>query len=482
MNRWIVGALGGLMVACVALFATASPVVEAGHESGDQGFEGEALPIIFVHGFNGSGAQYETQALRWASNNYPKPVTAIDRVGLLFNAQMDAFIDGLLAETGDAKVYVLGHSLGTTLMNGYLNSSPARAARVAKYIAIDGATAANCPGGLDENGDWNVPCMGIWGRGNPARAMGPDHNIQFAEQGHTEVVTSAESFAAQYRFFTGNEPATTLILPEPPGQVEVAGRVLNFPANTGIEGATVQLWEVNSATGQRKYAAPDQEVVLDATGNIGPWAVNGQQRYEITVIRTDDEGNQAIQHFYYESWLRSNYLLRLNISPLGSALSNAIRAHAGPHSGASVVRQREWWGNNTVDPTNVDVLAITTTTPDGVVAHDDVATPGTAPYTASTIAMIIFDINADGVSNTDSLTPLGPFLSGVDVYMPAPADPPNGTITFALEQRRMDHSQVINTPNWSQEAGHFMTVNFREWTQDINTWGECMRAMPSPCR
>ena len=38
------------------------------------------LPIVFVHGFSGSAAQYETQALRLASNDYPNVVTAIDRI------------------------------------------------------------------------------------------------------------------------------------------------------------------------------------------------------------------------------------------------------------------------------------------------------------------------------------------------------------------------------------------------------------------
>ena len=37
------------------------------------------LPIVFVHGFSGSAQQYETQALRWASNDYPNVVTAVER-------------------------------------------------------------------------------------------------------------------------------------------------------------------------------------------------------------------------------------------------------------------------------------------------------------------------------------------------------------------------------------------------------------------
>jgi pimeloyl-ACP methyl ester carboxylesterase len=480
MNRIIVRLSRALGLATAVLLA-ASPAARAGHEEGDQGFDGEALPIVFVHGFSGSAAQYETQALRWASNGYPKPVTGIDRLFVGFSlSHLDAFIDAVLAETGDSQVYAVGHSAGTAVMTAYLNSSPARAARVAKYIGIDGASNTTCPGGVDLNGDPNVPCMGIWARGSLTRMVGPDHNIYLSEQGHTQSVGSPESFRAQHRFFTGHEPATTLILPEPPGQVEIAGRALNFPNNTGIEGAIVELWEVHPGTGARKYSSPDVEVVLDSTGNFGPWAVNGQQRYEINVIRQAEDGARQ-QHFYYEPWTRSNSLLRLNISPIGSTLSEAIRAHSGPHDGASVVRQKEWWGSNDVDPTNVDVLRVITSTPDGIEDAGNVATAGTAPYAASTIAMIMFDVDADGQTHTDSLVNLGPFLSGVDVYMPAPTDPPNGTVTFAHQQRRTDHPQAINTPNWSVAADHFMTVTFRDWTQDIDSWGECKSAGPSPC-
>src|ERR671911_408250 len=49
-------------------------------------------------------------------------------------------------------------SIGVPIASGYLNSSAERAARVAKYIGIDGAgsTPDSCPGGVDENGD----CLG----------------------------------------------------------------------------------------------------------------------------------------------------------------------------------------------------------------------------------------------------------------------------------------------------------------------------------
>jgi pimeloyl-ACP methyl ester carboxylesterase len=456
------------------------------------------LPVVFVHGFSGSAQQYETQALRWASNGYPKPATGIDRLFVGFSlTHLDQFIDALLAQTGDEKVYVVGHSAGTAVMTSYLNSSPERAARVAKYIGIDGASNTTCPGGVDVNGDPNVPCMGIWARGPTTRMVGPDHNVYLSEQGHTQSVTSPESFAAQYEFFTGTAPATTLVLPEPPNQVEIAGRGLNFPNNTGIDGALLELWEVNALTGERKKSAPEITQTLDATGNFGPWSVDAARRYEIAVTRQAPDGPRY-QHFYFEPWIRSDYLVRLNISPIGSTLSEAIRANSGPHAGASISRQKEWWGNNTVDPTDVDILDVTTSVPIysstwvgrafcamlGSAFPDlcdleslgNIATPGTAPYTASTIAMIAFDVGADGVSDTSALVTLGPFLSGIDAYLPAPDVTPNGVVTFHLDARRESRDQVINAPNWPMDGNHFMSVIFREWTQPIETWGQCKLA------
>lgn len=451
------------------LFAVAS--VALGGPAPASADHGSALPIVFVHGFSGSGAQYETQALRWASNDYPNVVTAIDRISAtpsVIYPILDDFFDELMARTGDDQIYVAAHSQGTAVMFGYLNSSPERAARVARYIGIDGLTSPTCPGG--------VTCMGLWARGNPARTLGPT-NVQLADQGHTQSVGSRESFAVQYEFLTGHEPRTTLVLPEPPGQVEISGRVLNYPANTGLEGSSLSVYEVDADTGARTESSPRHVAAIGADGNFGPLKVNGQQRYELQVTRQGPDG-PLLQHFYYEPFMRSNQLLRLNLSPIGSALSNAIQR--GPHTSVSLVRQKEWWGDNAVDPANVDTLHVTTTTSIGVEPAGNIINAATAPYAASTIAAISFDVGVDGVTDTSALVPLGPFLSGIDAYMPA-TDPPDGRITFAHQQRR-EGGQVIATPNWASAAGHGMTVTFRDWVQDIDTWGKCKRAVPSPCR
>lgn len=106
-------------------------------------------PIIFVHGLSGSGSQFESQAMRFTSNGYPQNYlnvleydTSTIVVGQpipqsFFNqiwGNLDQLIGALLNETGADQVDLLGHSLGTTVLQGYLNSSAARAAKVAHYV------------------------------------------------------------------------------------------------------------------------------------------------------------------------------------------------------------------------------------------------------------------------------------------------------------------------------------------------------------
>ena len=93
-------------------------------------------PMIFVHGYSGSAAQFQAQALRFTSNGYPQNYIAAHEYDSTFSINtMDDIHDGLdqliatlLEETGSDQVDILGHSLGTTVMRDYLESSPERAA------------------------------------------------------------------------------------------------------------------------------------------------------------------------------------------------------------------------------------------------------------------------------------------------------------------------------------------------------------------
>ena len=54
-TRWLIGVLAALLVW--------APAAEA---------KGKLTPLIFVHGGAGSGAQFESQGLRFSSNGYPR--------------------------------------------------------------------------------------------------------------------------------------------------------------------------------------------------------------------------------------------------------------------------------------------------------------------------------------------------------------------------------------------------------------------------
>src|SRR4030042_3199433 len=102
-------------------------------------------PIIFVHGFAGSAAQFESQAMRFESNGYPANyITAYEydsSPGLSPEfppadvlAGIDQLIATVLKYSGADKVDGVGHSLGTKVMQTYLKSSPERAAKVTHYV------------------------------------------------------------------------------------------------------------------------------------------------------------------------------------------------------------------------------------------------------------------------------------------------------------------------------------------------------------
>jgi pimeloyl-ACP methyl ester carboxylesterase len=419
------------------------------------------LPIIFVHGFSGSAAQFESQALRFASNDYPPELISafeydssltINTMTDVYN-NLDRHIAKVLAETGASQVNVVGHSMGTMVMHGYL-AFPWRAAKVANYVGIDGRTADAPPGG--------VRTLAIWaGLGTPGRQIVGAINVTIPNQTHVQVATSAESFVEMYRFFTGKEPATSDIVPEPPGQVRVAGRAVFFPLNKGVEGATVQMWEVDPDTGRRVKKKPEASCVVGADGAWGPFKAKGGCSYEFVILR---EGFRP-HHFYMEPFIRSNFLVRLNTSPPGGI--GDLLDMSDNHVNLVITRNKELWGDQGV---NNDVLLV-----DGV----NVVTPAGCAITKRTIGMFVYDWHADGVSDLSAPIPFLdalPFLTGIDLVVPA-AEPPDRTISVVLVPRGGGgRTQVINVLNWAS-SNHAVTVMFNDFLQDVNTWVEYVQSM-----
>jgi pimeloyl-ACP methyl ester carboxylesterase len=447
--------IGILFIALVLVLALVVP--SAVYAKGCPKLPSYVKPIVFVHGMSGSALQFESQALRFVSNGWPASYlfafeydTSIPDVegSTARIARLDAFIDDVLAETGTDKVYLMGHSRGTSESFAYL-ADPAHAAKIAKYVNIDGRTADALPGG--------VPTLAIWaGTGTPGREIVGATNIVLPGQYHVQSATSPEAFAAMYEFFTDKPPLTTDVLPEPPGLVRLAGRAVFFPQNIGVGDATIEIWEVDGDTGFRKHKKPEATYTVSGSGYYngawGPFKANGRKYYEIVIVR---EGFRP-HHFYFEPFMRSDYLIRLNTSPPGGV--GDYLDQSPNHSNLVITRDKELRS----DPGEInDIIDV-----DG-----DNVLQAVTPITKSLVGLFVYDYHADGVSDLTQPTWLHmlPFLTGIDLYLPA-ADPPDGSISVALTPRDGDGKiQVVNVPNLASSK-HAMSVRFNDYLQEFDSW------------
>jgi pimeloyl-ACP methyl ester carboxylesterase len=403
-------------------------------------------PILFVHGIEGSGAQFESQKMRFMSNGYPAgwfdevDYNSTRAVGdkSEVDQQIDAAIAGLELRTGKSQVDVVAHSLGTTVMYDYLTNGATaaqRRANVAHYINVDGQ--AQNPG---------VPTLAVWaGRGTPGRSMDGAQNVTIPNQTHVQTCTSAQSFVEYYKFLTDRRPGQD-IKPQK-GPIQIAGKALNFPENSGASGATVQIWPLN-ANGQRTSTAPLASVaVTDGStggGAWGPVTVQAGTRYEFALVTPA----LPTLHIYYEPFVRSDYTLRL-LQSVG--IEEYVGNRPGSASGV-VLRYKELWGDQGAES---DQLLI-----DGV----NVCTSVLCPISKQVNAFFAFDGNRDGqtdLSTPDPVLSELPFITGADVYMRAGA-PPNGTVSFQLISRGAGPIRTLNVPNWDSLTDGF-TIQWNDF-------------------
>jgi pimeloyl-ACP methyl ester carboxylesterase len=403
-------------------------------------------PMVFVHGGTGSGAQFESQKMRFVENGYPDDYVRVFEYDSTFSvasqdqvqANLDSFIAQVKQQTGRSQVDLLGHSLGTRVSQTYLNSSPAHAANVAHYVNIDGAQADSPPGG--------VPTLAIWaGRGTPGRSIGGATNVTVPNQTHVQSATSAETFAAIFPFFTGQDPQTTDIVRDP-GKITIAGRAVLFPQNVGVPaGTTLTIWRVKDSNGER-IGQPVATPPLPVDGSWGPVEVQSGKRYEFALT----QGDQT-QHYYYEPFRRSDHLIRLNTQVPGTGI-DLVLPRSPNHLDLIAIRYKELWGDQ---GSQNDVLTINGT---------NVINAATSPISKRTNAMFVYDQGSDGVSDVSTpLQPLFsiPFLSAVDLFIPA-ASPPTGTVRVDLTSRGAGPVREVSFPNFSS-TNNVVTVQLNDF-------------------
>ena len=236
-------------------------------------------PIVFIHGGSGSASQFESQAQRFESNGYPEEyLNALDYDSTFSVetreqvwARLDQLIGVIQANTGDNQIDLIGHSHGAELSYSYVESSPLRAAKVARFINLDSGSSPKdrLPAG--------IPTLGNMGRPRPLRRLSVvgATNVDIPNQTHVQLATSAETFVEMYKYLVGTEPATSDIVPEYPRSVKLSGKAVYFPQNTGVPEGILQIWRVDGETGRRLTAGPDATYKISGDGSWGPFSARG---------------------------------------------------------------------------------------------------------------------------------------------------------------------------------------------------------------
>ena len=396
------------------------------------------LPIVMAHGFLASGDTYATQFQRFTSNNYcADRLFAFDWNTLEQEGAedlLDAFIDDVLAQTGATQVNLVGHSAGSGLGYGYL-SDAARAAKVAHYVEV-GSDPNDQPAG--PNGE--IPMLNIWSEDDLIVAGGDVSgatNIQLSGVDHYEVATSATTFEAMYEFFNDKLPTTTSILMEE--EMTIAGRAVTLGENTPIGGATVSIYALDAATGNRRNNEADAVLTTDADGYWSGFAAEADTYYEFHLVSTNPD-DRAI-HYYREPFTRSNSLVYLRGFPPVGSLAGILLAS---------VPQDD----------NQSVLAVFTANQAVLFGRDELSVNGfdlaTSEYAAPEKTNIAFFLYDDGNNQTDGnihsvFNFLPAFLIGLDYHIPT-TEPGSVELKF--------NGRVMHVPNLKSGTDGTMVAVF----------------------
>jgi pimeloyl-ACP methyl ester carboxylesterase len=397
-------------------------------------------PIVFVHGFLASGDTYASQVQRFTSNDYcPDYLYAFDwnTLGNQGEAlsQLDALIDQVLQAHDADRVHLAGHSAGGGLCYSYL-SDPARASKVAAYAHIG---SSEQPGPAGPNGE--VPTLCIWSAGDKVVA-GSDipgaTNTSFSDLDHYQVATSAPTFEALFSFFNNGKTATTSqIVAE--DELSLGGRVVTLGENKPQEMATVEIYEVDPATGLRLRAAPDATFTTDAQGYWGPWTGEPGLPYEF-FVRTANASDRPI-HYYREGFVRSNGLIYLRMFPPPTSLAGILLAGLPKDDAQSVMAV--FSANQAVIHQRDQLSA------DGF----DLAVDQYANADKTTIAFFLYD-DGDGQSSGNIHPAFGflnVFLTGIDYHIPAD---PSGSVALVYNGR------TLHVPKWGSDTEGVSVVVF----------------------
>ncbi len=395
------------------------------------------LPIVFVHGFLGSGDTYATQLQRFNANGYLKSQLYVfdwNSVGSRNNTTnlLDSFILSVIKKTGADKVNLVGHSAGGGVGYSYLNDAE-RASHVANYVHI-GSGKQTKPAG--KNGEVNT--LNIYSLADKV-AKGGDIpgalNVSQEETDHYEVATSEASFWSMFHFFNPTE--TNKLKVKNKKQPIIAGKACLMGENTALANAKVEVYAINMNKGERMHTKPIVQFSTDEQGNWGPFKAQATIAYEFVL---KPASGQRTVHYFHEPFTADDPLVYLRALPktgMTALLLNTLPANdqqtvlAIFSSNRAVIAGRD---SLTINELNLSSSAISPASKTAIAQFifetgDGISSGNLIP----TFKAVPFMNGIDFLLDTNDTKPVHIFYNGKDYYLPKRKSASEGIMVMVLK-------------------------------------------------
>jgi pimeloyl-ACP methyl ester carboxylesterase len=360
-------ALKRSLASLVGLLALAAGAVLAPAARGAE----PAPPILFVHGNGDSAALWTTIVWRFESNGYdPARLFAIDFTRPSARTddtkpqdnrsstddalrELAAKVAEIQARTGQKQVVLVGSSRGGNAIRNYvkfgggapnvshaiLGGTPNHGTQATNpnlnnefHGAGPFLTRLNTPDEIvpgvrwmtirsDNNDKYAQPdgrFVGMPGQPTGVTFAGPElrgaTNVVLPGLDHREVAFHRLAFTAMYAFITGAEPKRLYPAPQASPVLDglVSGYAAGTPTNLPLEGAMVEVYAVDPASGARRSGEAAHRKTIGADGRWGPFRARPDAYYEFVV--TAD--GYPTTHVYRTPFPRSSAYVHLRVRPL----------------------------------------------------------------------------------------------------------------------------------------------------------------------
>ncbi len=373
--------------------------------------DNKQLPIVFVHGFMGSGDNWASQIQRFSSNGFCEDRLFVFDWNSIGGGQntaslLDSFINTVISKTKSAQINLVGHSAGGGICYAYLKDS-LHAVKVAHYVHI-GSMKMKAPAGPHAE----VPTMNIYSNDDKVMRNGADipgaTNVQQTGNDHMQVATSAPSFTAMYHFFTGSNGAINTNIETSKGFYKsIGGKAVLLAENTPLAFDSFRVNLINPANGKLHKNG-------DANYNYVGWTSFGKDgsfgfqlnKESFTEFEVHPKNGRNI-FYYFEPLLRNNKNVYLRALPSTGMAASML--------------------GNIPNDDKQTVLVIFTANNAVIAGRDSLAIdsiplslPNLMPGSKTAIACFLFDDGDEKTSGKPikSLS-MAPFLAGVDVFIKA---------------------------------------------------------------